>query len=231
MAMQTHSIRSNVTSIIRKVHRARFNGATPETFEFDDLFTLLSPSERAMADSILKLNPRDFHIKGTFYGITSVPEELIKIPPHEFKRNGVQCRTTPQFVPKLTYASFKDMALKMDQESGRSILIESGYRSPAYQLVVFLRYFQHFDYDTQKALKRVALPGYSQHGYPPKQGLDFMTLYGSPSEDQPTDFAKTDEYEWLCKHAALFGFEIPYFDGNPEGISFEPWHWMHVNMS
>ena len=71
-------------------------------------------------------------------------------------------------------------------------------------------------------LKRVALPGYSEHGYPLRQGVDIGTF--EPVKDIK-DFVKTEEYKWLKNNASQFGFYLSFPKGNKSGVMFEPWHW------
>lgn len=69
-------------------------------------------------------------------------------------------------------------------------------------------------------LHMVAAPGYSEHHS--GRALDI----GSP--DQPTlseNFAATAAYRWLVARARGFGFHLSYPQGNPYGITSEPWHW------
>lgn len=138
---------------------------------------------------------------------------------------------TPQLVPKNVYTSYQRLIVAMQKDISSAVLIESGYRSPAYQIIVFLFYLKHHTWNMRKTAKRVALPGYSEHGFPKKQALDFITINGIPSDANPLAFAKTPEYAWLCKHAQRFGFSLSYPKNNTWGVTFEPWHWSFKNWS
>lgn len=71
-----------------------------------------------------------------------------------------------------------------------------------------------------------APPGYSEHhtGY----AVDLADGSLSQADDISIAFAQSPAYEWLTANAAEFGFELSFPEGNPQGISFEPWHWRYV---
>ena len=70
-------------------------------------------------------------------------------------------------------------------------------------------------------MKEVAFPGYSEHGDPVRQAVDFITT----NDNDWRRFKKTPEYKWLSKNAYKFNFYLSYPKGNKDGIMFEPWHW------
>jgi D-alanyl-D-alanine carboxypeptidase len=42
------------------------------------------------------------------------------------------------------------------------------------------------------------------------------------------EFAKTDAFRWLTLHAQEYGFELSFPENNPQGVSYQPWHWRFV---
>ena len=109
-----------------------------------------------------------------------------------------------------------------DPEVGRSILALSCFRSPAHQAQLFRRAAR-----TRAALPQayqVAPPGHSEHAT--GLAIDFgdrrhgCNLVGC--------FAETPVGRWLAAHAAEFGFEMSFPQGNAQGVAFEPWHWRWV---
>ena len=114
-------------------------------------------------------------------------------------------------------------AMKWDLD--KRLLVESGYRSPAYQLYLFLYYMPKHGDSIVETNKFVALPGHSEHGYPPRQAIDFINEEGINGEDHPEEFEALPEYRWLQQHAKEFGFVMSYPRDNPYHTSFEPWHW------
>jgi len=71
----------------------------------------------------------------------------------------------------------------------------------------------------------MTLPGCSEHGHPPRQGMDVAPAVGI---EKMEEFYKTKEYQWLAKNAARFSFELSLPKNNKFGVIFEPWHWRYV---
>jgi len=69
-----------------------------------------------------------------------------------------------------------------------------------------------------------APPGFSEHstGY----ALD-LGDGRSPATDLSTSFDATAAYRWLAANAARFHFHLSFPQGNPQGVSYEPWHWRY----
>lgn len=131
----------------------------------------------------------------------------------------------PQYLPKPVLEAYQRMMDAMELDLGRRLLIESGYRSAAYQLYLFVHYLPKHNYSVVETNRFVALPGYSEHGYPPRQAIDFINEEGINGEDHPEEFEALPEYQWLAKHAKGFGFALSYPRNNAYHTAFEPWHW------
>jgi D-alanyl-D-alanine carboxypeptidase len=41
-------------------------------------------------------------------------------------------------------------------------------------------------------------------------------------------FEETPAFQWLKDHAAFHSFELSFPKDNPQGVSYEPWHWRFV---
>lgn len=101
----------------------------------------------------------------------------------------------------------------------------SGFRSVTQQEHVF------FDIKAERgeeATKRAAVsapPGYSEHhtGYAVDIGDGAV-----PATNLNPNFDKTRAFQWLSANAARFSFEISFTKNNPQGVSYEPWHWRFV---
>lgn len=124
------------------------------------------------------------------------------------------------------------------------IIIDSGYRSPSYQAIAFLRTLAERGLDD--TLNRVALPRYSQHGDYKQPALDITIIgdkFGKRIHDSATHlpdstatFERSVEFEALMHHGADFGFWLPFYPNptnpqsglSPSGIIYEPWHWQYV---
>lgn len=101
----------------------------------------------------------------------------------------------------------------------------SGFRSVSEQQHLF------FDVKAQRnqvAAERAAVsapPGYSEHhtGYAVDIG-DGRT----PATNLSPTFEQTAAYKWLAANAARYSFEMSFPKNNPQGVSYEPWHWRFV---
>ncbi len=112
----------------------------------------------------------------------------------------------------------------MKADLGRGLRIGSGYRSPANQLSLFVRYMPYYDYSLMKTLPHVSLPGASDHNRVERQGIDFVSEGGVDLRysDAPA-FEALDEYRWLVENAERFGFT------SEEATGLSPWHWHYID--
>lgn len=110
------------------------------------------------------------------------------------------------------------------REAGIWIIPVSGFRSIEQQEKLFKNQIKRHG-SAKEAAKISAPPGYSEHhtGF----AVD-LTDGRFPQQDINLAFENTDAYRWLTRHAQEFGFEMSFTPNNPQGVSFEPWHWRYV---
>ncbi|KOP24030.1 D-alanyl-D-alanine carboxypeptidase [Hapalosiphon sp. MRB220] len=101
----------------------------------------------------------------------------------------------------------------------------SGFRSIKEQEQLF---FQIGAQRNQTPAERAALsapPGHSEHhtGYAVDIGDGAV-----PATNLNENFENTKAFQWLQANAARFGFEMSFPKNNPQGVSYEPWHWRFV---
>lgn len=221
----TEKEKNLIDSILFKKDQLEKSGYLLAIIDFDTINGSLTADEIEVATKIKETDPKNYGFKGPYLGLSPVPKDLVKIENQKYKFNEEEHSVSTQFAPQKTYDAYVHMNKKMQAEIDRTVLIESGYRSPACQMLVFLYYLKQHNWDFSETIKRVALPGYSEHGYPSKQALDFITADGIPNDENPQKFADTKEYEWLTQNASQFKFFLSYPQNNPLGIMFEPWHW------
>ena len=79
--------------------------------------------------------------------------------------------------------------------------------------------------DATKRAEVSAPPGYSEHhtGYAIDIGDGKV-----PATDLSPKFANTAAFRWLEQNAPRYSFELSFPPDNPQGISYEPWHWRFV---
>ena len=78
----------------------------------------------------------------------------------------------------------------------------------------------------EQALEYSAYPGHSEHHS--GRAIDVGTPGGPHLEEC---FEESAAFDWLQRRAGEFGFSMSYPRGNPQGIAYAPWHWLHHSPS
>ena len=203
--------------------------STLATLTFDELYAPLNEKESQFLRNFQGLDAEALKVKIPFRGIATGNEPLTKITGQRVRyiniQNGASRELGAQYLPEHVYQKYKDMMAAMQKDTGKRLLIESGYRSSAYQLYLFIYYLKNHEYSIRETVKWVALPGYSEHGAPVHQAVDFINESGINGEYNTKEFEDLPEYHWLMEHAAEFGFVLSYPKMDQSGITYEPWHW------
>lgn len=221
-----------VKTLLRKLApliKERGAESTLATLTFDELYAPLNEKEARFLKSFQDLDAKALNVKIPFRGIATGKEPLKKIAGQRVRyitiQNGASRELAVQYLPEPVYERYQDMMAAMQKDIGKSLLIESGYRSSAYQLYLFVYYLKNHAYSIRETVKYVALPGYSEHGAPAHQAVDFINESGINGEYNTQEFEDLPEYRWLLAHAGEFGFVLSYPKMDPSGITYEPWHW------
>ncbi|MBF0216867.1 MAG: D-alanyl-D-alanine carboxypeptidase family protein [Candidatus Omnitrophica bacterium] len=215
------------------VIKERQKEATLATLSMEDLYNPLSDGEKKFLRSFLELDPKEVGVKIPYRGIATGKEELVKItgqvikvPPKERAKFPKDTRELPPvFIPPDVFKKYTSMMGAMERDIGRRLYIESGYRSSAYQLYLFIFYLSNHDHSIRETARWVALPGFSEHGSPAHQAVDFINADGVNGEDNTSEFDSLQEYAWLAANAGRYGFTLSYPDTVNNNITYEPWHW------
>jgi D-alanyl-D-alanine carboxypeptidase len=111
------------------------------------------------------------------------------------------------------------------QADGVNLTILSGFRSVEEQQHLFFGIKAERGEVASKRAEVSAPPGYSEHhtGY----AVDLGDANAPATNLSPT-FEKTTAFKWLEQQAPYYSFELSFPKGNPQGISYEPWHWRFV---
>jgi len=190
----------------------------------EELMNSLNFIERGFAKRIFKINPTELGFSGPFFS-KEIPDSLVKVLETEIKLGTVEVGIT--YLPKVVFDDFARMNNQLKEDTGRELFVESGYRSPGYQAYLFFYYFPENGYSLEENAKWLTFPGYSEHNSL-NTALDFINQDGISGEDEDQiaeDFTVLQEYKWLENNASKYNFYLSYPEGNPYGISFEPWHW------
>lgn len=120
--------------------------------------------------------------------------------------------------------SFEEMAAAAARE-GVILVPLSGFRSQSEQSHLFFQVKAERGESASSRAEVSAPPGYSEHhtGY----ALDIGDG-DQPDTDVEPSFVETKAYVWLQENAARYGFELSFDQGNPQGVTYEPWHWRFV---
>ncbi|MGE0660149.1 MAG: D-alanyl-D-alanine carboxypeptidase family protein [Reyranellaceae bacterium] len=124
-----------------------------------------------------------------------------------------------QFLHPDAARAFLELSIRAASE-GLHLVPKSGFRSRRFQRDLFLFVAKRDGLTFVENVRRVALPGYSEH----HTGFA-IDIDRGPFEDRRLKFEETRAYAWLSRHAASFGFRNSFPRDNVFGVEFEPWHW------
>jgi LAS superfamily LD-carboxypeptidase LdcB len=206
--------------------KQRREKANLATLTFDELYAPLSKNSKAFLKTFQRLDAKNLNINLPYRGIATGNEEFVLIKGQSVNVNGKREPLPPQFLTKEVYQRYTAMMDAMQKDIGKRLYVESGYRSSAYQLYLFLASLKNHNYSIRETAKFVALPGYSEHGDPQHQAMDFINENGV-NQDRPKEFEKLSEFQWLLTNAKKFDFVLSYPKNSAAGITFEPWHWRY----
>ncbi|HEX9780948.1 MAG TPA: D-alanyl-D-alanine carboxypeptidase family protein [bacterium] len=204
---------------------ARKQQGTACLLTWDELYAPLDEPQRAFLDAFRKLRGAELGSTAHYFGDSAGGANLVPVGSQHTLKDGERVPIDTQFLPRPVAEAYERMMRAMERELGRRLLVESGYRSPAYQLYLFLYYLPNHDHSIRETNRFVALPGHSEHGNPARQAIDFINEAGVNGEDHPEEFEALPEYRWLTERAGDFGFALSYPRDNAYNTAFEPWHW------
>jgi LAS superfamily LD-carboxypeptidase LdcB len=196
------------------------------TLTFDELYEPLDADEQIFLKYFQAIEPNKLEMTIPYQGIPKEAPELVVIKGQKMKTPDNKTSTLPpQFLPKDVHEAYQAMVTAMKKDIGKTLYVESGYRSAAYQLYLFLSYLKNHGYSIRETARFCAWPGYSEHGWPDHQAMDFVNEQGIDGQDNPKLFEALEEYQWLLKNAGQYGFELSY--SKDSRMAFEPWHWRY----
>lgn len=195
------------------------DGSAP-LMAFKELYQGLNQTQSDFLDRVRAIKPSDLDFDPAIH--------FKKILGQQITRGEKLEVLPPQYLPQNVYEAYLKMMSAMKKDLGRRLYVESGYRSPAYQLYTFLYYCPKHHYSLKETNEWVALPGHSEHGNPAVQAIDFINEQGINGDSDfgqtAADFDVLPEFQWLQQNAHLFGFELSYPKGH-KTTTYEPWHW------
>lgn len=114
------------------------------------------------------------------------------------------------------------------QAEGISLVPISGFRTIDDQQHLFFEVKAERGQVATKRAEVSAPPGYSEHhtGY----AIDIGEA-NVPATNVNPEFENTEAFKWLSANAPRYSFELSFPKDNPQGVSYEPWHWRFVGDS
>jgi LAS superfamily LD-carboxypeptidase LdcB len=215
-----------LNNLLLRIEKSSLTGLST----MEDLWMIADADSKVLVEKILQLDPLDFGFKGKKINEEPIPSDAIVIDNSRYALEGEYAFFNKAYVPRPIYSAFSKMGEKFTKSyPNRLLLVGSGYRSPAAQVVTLIYILAKvYDFDINKTLKRVALPQYSTHSSVSQTAIDIMNVDNEPRDDDPQAFKDSVEYAWLKEHAHSFNFYELYPPNNPDGIMWEPWHWQYV---
>lgn len=192
-----------------------------------ELESPLDSGQKRLLRQFRNIKASEIGVTIPFHGLSEGEKDLVRLANQRIRIKGKEITIPPQFLSPLVYQSYQFMMLAMERDTGKRFFVESGYRSSAYQLYLFIFYLSNHDYSIRETAKWVALPGYSEHGDLEHQAIDFINAEGINGEGNTAEFETLPEYQWLLRNAYRFGFVLSYPKNAPVGITYEPWHWRY----
>jgi|GEM_PF-256920 len=196
---------------------------------FNELESLLNSREKRFLRLFRGLNAAETGVTIPFHGFSQGEKDLVRVIGQKIlgKGKGEEKIIPPQFLSPQVYLKYRFMMSAMESDTGKRLFVESGYRSSAHQLYLFIYFLSNHDYSIRETAKWVALPGYSEHGNPRNLAIDFINEEGINGEKNASEFEVLPEFNWLLKNAGRFGFVLSYPKNAGAGITYEPWHWRY----
>jgi LAS superfamily LD-carboxypeptidase LdcB len=215
-----------IFQFLENISKSTVNGLSDE----QELWDLTTLETKSLINKIVSLNPEEYGFRGKQLPNESVPKDAVKIASQVHDSSGEYELDNNTYLPKKVFIAYDKMAEEFNKENiHRKLLIGSGYRSPAFQIVTLIYILAKvYDFDLSQTLKRVAMPRYSQHCSVSNTAIDMLNIDGEPSDNDPQKFGESIEYTWLLKNANKFNFNESYPPNNPDGIMWEPWHWQFL---
>jgi zinc D-Ala-D-Ala carboxypeptidase len=165
---------------------------------------------RSLKEKLLSLGVTDTHI------------ERCKMPRHiealSLASSGTDIFDRTQNMTPLTLHYWTLMKTTASQQ-GIELRLVSAFRSYDYQCRLIANKLEKGQ-SIDQVLTVNAIPGFSEHHT--GRALDLTDTECEPLHEA---FEETDAFGWLTNHAAQFHFHMSYPRANPQGITFEPWHW------
>ncbi len=107
-------------------------------------------------------------------------------------------------------------------KDGVELRVLSAFRGVALQKQLFFDVKSDRNQDARTRARVSAPPGFSEHSTGYAVDLGDARL---PATDLSESFEESPAFRWLKANANRFHFTLSFPRANPQGVSYEPWHW------
>ena len=183
----------------------------PMTALAEDWTYAISPLTLRNSEGYLTLANRD-HLLDASYA----PDDLVNVTAKHVSGR-FQLRQAAHDALLAMFAAAK--------EAGCTLYVKSAYRSYQTQNTM---YYNRLKKNNGKDDGWVSYPGASDHQT--GLGLDVLNYAWTQKDGMNSEFANTEEAQWMAAHCHEYGFVIRYLADKVEitGIHYEPWHLRYV---
>jgi hypothetical protein len=218
--------RERASRMLDKVEHERIRGAHVRIMSFADLYNLCS-EEAPTIDAVRALTD-----ERAGPGAKDIPStSLIHIIEQPYTIGTSPYSIWNVFVSKEVDEAFSVLQAHVLEETDERLVIASGYRSSAYQLVIFLKNLKENDWNIEKTLSIVSLPGHSEHNQSTYHAIDVFTEHTPRESDGDISvlrtFSSSKAFSWLRENGPSYGFTLSFPEHNTVGMIYEPWHWLY----
>ena len=200
---------SQILSMLRKFQWCNWKHDVCR-LRFAELFGFLSDDQRSTLLQACELDESELKSLDA-----TVPAKEALCSPYRFD---IYSRRFVRVDPML-WKAFKRLSSDYQKAAGQSLVIISGYRSPAYQSMLYVNELQKHNFDARATRRVIMLPGKSEHQSNSRAAIDIANRGREKS-------LSDSSYRWLVSHAEQYGFFISYpKTTSHKSMEFEPWHW------
>ena len=192
------------------------------TTESEESTTQITPSVIATPEKTEPLEASSLTSKTT----AEIDNLLGHLPYEQANQSDLVSITSDRRILLQPAAAEKFRQMEADARAqGINLVVISGFRSLDAQDALFFEVKEQRVQDAAQRAEVSAPPGYSEHhtGYVVDLGDA-----NAPSSHLSPEFENTAAFQWLEQNAAKYSFELSFPRDNPQGISYEPWHWRFV---
>ncbi len=225
----SESEKETIISLTSKINERRIRGEKVRVMSFEELFGAANSVEKEIVGKILSLRVGKPHSSDT------PPANLVHIEEQRYWIDDKSYSIWHTFMSTPVFEAFSIISGVVEKHCEERLIAISGYRSNAFQTELILENLILYDWNIEKTLSVVELPGMSEHNRPVFHAIDLichkMNSKGKPHKNVSVVYAfeKTHAFSWLKEHGHESGFYLSFPENNNRRMIYEPWHWLYCD--